>query len=153
MSNTIRRRKKTYFCNIKLFFWDFSVFTKTYSNKKKKITIWLNWSSLADIDSHKKWWKEEGGKRRNQGNKELTEQQRTKMFPVRLKRQMAEGWRRRKRLFVVCLFGSDPHIWTSAFIYLGAFICVCVHVQYTCSIWSTGHVSISISESKWDVCL
>lgn len=72
--------------------------------------------------------KEEGGKRRNQGNKELTEQQRTKIFPVRLKRQMAEGWGRRKRLFVVCLLGSDPHIWTSAVIYLGAFIRICMHV-------------------------
>lgn len=72
--------------------------------------------------------KEEGGKRRNQGNKELTEQQRTKIFPVRMKRQMAEGWGRRKRLFVVCLLGSDPHIWTSAVIYLGAYIRVCMHV-------------------------
>lgn len=45
-----------------------------------------------------------------------------------MKRQMAEGWGRRKRLFVVCLLGSDPHIWTSAVIYLGAFIRVCMHV-------------------------
>lgn len=128
------------------------VYVVSFLEKTESVVFFKVYKTILIVNILSK--KEEGGKRRNQGNKELTEQQRTKISPDAPEKADGGGMTKEEEA-ICCVF-----VWLrSTYLNFSFHLFGCIYTRvycicmYTCSIWPTGHVSISISESMWDVCL